>query len=167
MKQLVLLILLPVLLAGSCKKDDGLTDPTQTGANTFSCKIDGVIFKPSESGGLFGGDPLFVRNSSVDGFTLQASKYGDATTPHERVLIKLSYLKTTGIYQLNTFPGYGQFTKEFSNPYRTNSTHTGTVNISYCDTVNHIYSGTFFFTTVDNNTGKILKITDGRFDVKR
>ncbi len=51
--------------------------------------------------------------------------------------------------------------------YRTNNTYTGTVIITRCDTVNQIYSGNFYFKAVDENTGKIVNVTDGRFDVKR
>jgi len=156
---------LSILSFSACKKEK-LTKATQIGANTFSCRIDGSIFKPSDKGGLFGGEPLIVSNLPIDGFLVLATKYGNNLSPHTSVLIRLPFLKTNGTYELYVYP-YGEFSKEFSNPYRTNTIHTGIVNITRCDTVNHIYSGTFSFTAVDDSTGKMVKITDGRFDVKR
>ena len=157
-----------LILGIACKKEK-LTKATQTGANTFSCKVDGIVFKPSEKGGLFGGEPLFVSNYPLDGFTLSARKFGRGSTPHTDVLMKLPYLKSIGIYPLNVFPGYGQFQKDFAGGtlYQTNLTHTGSANITRCDTINKIFSGTFSFTAIDANTGKTVNITDGRFDVKR
>ncbi len=152
----------------SCKKEK-LTKATQTGANTFSCKVDGVVFKPSESGGLFGGNPLIVSNWPIDGFTIRARKYKDENNSfHRNVILKLFYLKTTGTYPLNTYP-YGQYVIDYSGGpvYETDATHIGTVTFTRCDTVTRIYSGTFSFTAIDKNTGNVVKVTDGRFDVKQ
>jgi len=165
---LILFTAYTVCMSLSCKKDK-LTKATQTGANTFSCKIDGVIFKPSESGGFFSGNPLIVNNWPIDGFTIRARKYKDDNNSVPRnVILKLSYLKTIGSYPLITYP-YGQYEIDYSGGpvYRTDATHTGTVTITRCDTVNQIYSGTFSFTAIDKNTNNVVKVTDGRFDVKQ
>jgi hypothetical protein len=50
MKKILHILLLPIVLAASCKKD-GLTKETQTGANTFSCKVNGKVYTPSGGDG--------------------------------------------------------------------------------------------------------------------
>jgi hypothetical protein len=143
----------------------------QNGANTFGCKIDGVLFTPSKSAGLFGSPPLTVYNIPSSGFTLLGKYYGErAGDPTSKnVILSLVHLTSTGTYSLNSQPNKGIFEHDYAGGphYETDATHTGTVNITLCDTVNHIYSGTFSFTAVDKNTGKVVSVTDGRFDVKR
>ena len=157
-----------ILTLFSCSKDR-LTPATQTGANTFSCKIDGKVFKPAESGGLsFGGPPITVYNLHYNGFTLLASynRTDNGQTPKD-IVINLHYLQSIGIYELKNFPNaVYRYSYAYGPEYHTNNTYTGQINITRCDTVNKIYSGTFFFRAINDSTGKIVNITDGRFDVK-
>lgn len=62
----------------------------------------------------------------------------------------------------------GVYTGSIIDPgwYTTDSSYVGKLTITRCDNINHIYSGTFFFTAIDPNTGKTVNVTDGRFDVK-
>lgn len=168
MKNKTLIISFTLVTLFSCSKDR-LTKETQKGANTFSCKIDGIVFKPSEEGTSWSGaNSLTVSNSQFNGFTLNARKFSTSTSLPVNVLIRLPYLNSTGPYSL-TINGYGEYEVDYSMApvYRTNNIHTGSVNITRCDTINQIYSGTFYFKAIDDNTGKIVNITDGRFDVKR
>ena len=155
-----------ILFITACSKDR-LAKATQTGANTFSCKVDGTVFIPSKDKPTFSGQSgtLLVSNSSFDGFILRARKLG---SPNQNVLILLPFLTKTGIHTLTTY-GYGEYEVDYARAptYRTNNTYTGTINITRCDTINRIYSGTFSFKGVDVNTGKVVNVTDGRFDVKR
>ncbi len=157
-----------LLFIASCTKDK-LPKATQSGKNTFGCKIDGKVFTPSESGGLFGSPPITVYNDPFNGFTLLGKYYGDRSDKiSKNIIISLLYLKTTDTYQLSSYP-YGQYELDYSGGpiYRTNNTYTGQVNITRCDTIKRIYSGTFSFKAVDRNTGKVVNVTDGRFDVKQ
>lgn len=150
-----------------CSKDK-LTKATQKGANTFSCKIDGKVFKPSESGGLFGSPPITAYNLHYNGFTLLASFYetDNGQIPKD-VVINLYYLQSTGTYDLGVYPNaIFRYSYAYGPEYHTNNTYTGQVNITRCDTINKIYSGTFFFKAIDDSTGKVVNVTDGRFDVK-
>ena len=45
-----------------------------------------------------------------------------------------------------------------------NTTYTGSVEVTRADSVNRIVSGRFSFTAV-SSTGKTIKVTDGRFDL--
>ncbi len=150
-----------------CKKDK-LTKATQIGANTFSCKIDGKVFRSPENGELFGGKPVFVSNLPIDGFTLIGKSPPGDNGLKTYILIKLPYLKASGNYSLSIYP-YGQYKIDYGGGplYHTNAAHTGAINITRCDTVNRIYSGTFYFTAINDSTNKVVKVTDGRFDVKQ
>ncbi len=170
-KKLILILFTTYTVGMSlfCTKDK-LTKETQIGANTFSCKIDGVVFKPSESAGLFGSPPITVYNLPNNGFTLLGKYYGDRSDPTSKYIsLNLEYLKSAGISNLKFYPNQGLYIISYSGgpAYQTDATHTGTVTITRCDTVNKIYSGTFSFTAIDKNTDKEVKVTDGRFDVKQ
>jgi hypothetical protein len=149
----------------SCSKDK-LSRATETGANTFSCKIDGKVFKPTESVGIFSSEHLWIRNSAVTGFTLYANSNGTELIPRE-VGINLFHIKSKGTYDLGNNP-YAFYMLSYSGgpQYYTNRSHTGKVKITRCDTINKIYSGTFFFKAIDDSTGVVVNVTDGRFDVK-
>lgn len=169
-KKLILLIFAVYLLCSSfsCSKDK-LTKATQEGANTFSCKVDGKVFLPSKEGTSWSGaKPLLVSNSSFNGFTLMGVIFSTSLEPTQYVLIRLPYLTKPNNYTLNT-SAYGEYKINYGGgpTYLTNSTYTGKVNVTRCDTVNQIYSGTFSFTAIDDNTKKTVSVTDGRFDVKR
>jgi hypothetical protein len=162
-----MILLFMLAIPFSCSKDR-LTKETQTGANTISCKIDGKVFKPSESGGLFGTSPITVYNYPYSGFTVLAKYYETENGNIPKDLeINLFYLKEKGIYDLGVNP-YAIYRFSYWNgpTYHTNNFYTGQVKITRCDTVNKIYSGTFFFTAIDGTTGKVVNVTDGRFDVK-
>ena len=145
-----------------CKKEK-LPRATEKGAGTFGCKIDGVLFKPYHRGGLFNNvDVLSVGNRS--GFGIHA----DNQETDESVSIEFTHLTQTGTYKLRQYPFRGVYQAGFRNPgwYTTDSLNTGELIITRCDTVNKIYSGRFSFTGINPNTGKIVKVTDGRFDLK-
>ncbi len=126
------------------------------------------MFKPSESAGLFGSPPITVYNSKFDGFTLSAKFYEtDNGQIPKQVQFKLDYLNSTGTYDLGVYPiAIFKHSYAYGPVYRTNSTYTGQVKITRCDTINKIYSGTFYFNALDENTRKVVNVTDGRFDVK-
>ena len=73
MKRTPLLLLLFSLAIISCKKDK-LTKETQKGANTFSCLIDGEIYKPCSEPRILGdpGIPSLDGGLSVSGNRMEA-----------------------------------------------------------------------------------------------
>ena len=166
---LICSVVLSALLFMGCTKER-LPRATEKGKNTFGCKIDGKVFLPSEDEPSFSApsSPLLVSNNSFDGFILRARKFGTPTSTPKNVIIALPYIKTTGTYPLAIY-GYGVYKEDYAGGpiYRTNNTYTGQVKITRSDTINRIYSGTFSFTAIDENTGKVVNVTDGRFDVKR
>jgi len=155
--------MLLLLTAMSCKKDNATT-----ASNTFSCKVDGQIFKPYSSGGIdFFGDHypvLSVSNSRNDNH-FGVSAYNQQTI--QSIAIEYTYITQPGIYKLRQYPFRGIYSGGYADPgwFPTDSIYTGQLILTRCDTINKIYSGTFFFTAKERN-GRIVQITDGRFDLK-
>ncbi len=154
-----------LLIILGCNKD-GLTKATQKGANTFSCKVNGKVFKPIYVGGLFNSSPvLSSRNNAQYDFSVSA----DNQETSESIALENPYIQKTGIYKLYAdYPNRGVYSGSIIDPgwYVTDSIYVGELTITRCDNLNHIYSGTFFFTAKDPNTGRTINVTDGRFDVK-
>ena len=175
----------------SCKKELTTADliaqlppETQTGANTFGCLIDGKPFVPTGTGSftypdypVIGGykgalPPIYYNRSNV---------YVSARQPYFSIDLYIRNVNTVGIYKLNfdTNPSpnalypqnYGNYTYATSTTKEQmcitkSSIYTGQVEITKADTTNGIVSGRFSFKAINTTTGKIVDITDGRFDVQ-
>ena len=76
--------------------------------------------------------------------------------------------KTYIISELSSSTGIGEYIDDAplgGSEYYTNDTITGVLNILRLD--DHIISGTFEIRLQDPITGKIIHLTDGRFDIKQ
>lgn len=168
----------------SCKKEvnpDPLPPETQTGANTFGCLIDGQPWIPNGGGGFSGIKPTSV--TGVSGKFIKIS--GDANFPDRRetINILINDYKTVGRKKLQfdtpKFPNsvgidpknYGEYIKRYSSPigeivYTTNANIGGYVEITKFDEINGVISGIFEFDAIDEKSGKVIRITKGRFDLK-
>jgi hypothetical protein len=148
----------------SCKKLQ-LTRRTEKGAQTFSCIVDGKVFKPDNTG-WFGGPPLDASATS-NNFYLYAYRSGSSNSAGERIRFRVSNVTATGTYQLNE-NSYAFYELNYSGGphYQTNASNGGSITLKRFDTINNIYSGEFHFSAIDTATGKVIKITKGRFDVK-
>lgn len=160
---LLLIIMLVFMMA--CSKDN-LPKATQKGKNTFGCRVDGVLFKPYFTGGLFNTvRVLSVSNSrNFNLFSIDAQNQETS----QDVGIEFPYMRKTGTYQLRQYGYRGIYSAGYRDPgwYTTDSVYKGELTLTRCDTINKIYSGGFYFTAIDPNTGRVVKITDGRFDLK-
>jgi len=166
----------------SCKKIKTtplLTEPTQVGANTFSC--------------LIAGNPLIARSSisytspsvlyqSRDGnaeLQIYGGDYGKDPAQNIGIFLRTSELKV-GTYKLDSGQeliqaigqgGHGGYIirgegESVTTGYDTGATHQGTVTFSRVDIPSGIFSGTFEM-EVYNANGKVIQISQGRFDLKK
>ena len=167
----------------SCKKELTTEDlvaqlppATQTGANTFGCLIDGVPYVPNGLTGWSGTYPA-IRGGYL-------SNNGTFPTRNNvRILTKsmggldfniwLAEVNTPKAYPLryNSNNGYAlvYVPQKNDTPIFTVFTYgstSGQVNVTKADTVNKIVAGTFEFEATHIETGKTIKITNGRFDLK-
>jgi len=156
----------------SCEDDNifkQLVDPpakvlppaTQTGANTFGCKVNGKVWLPSETAWMEfreGGISLVAKNK---------------LTPQQTVIINIGkyVINGVGTYNISKLTPYysnGYFRNE-SKHFETDDTNTGTIIITRLDTTkfNYIVSGTFNFKARDEITGETVEVTEGRFDLRK
>lgn len=170
----IILASIVLLLTMSCKKET-LTSATQIGANTFSCKINGVIRIPNNE--AFGPKAVSIsltqNYEDIRFFNLTILSNYSKKEPGEKVNIKLYKINNIGKYSLSDSEArYGEYSLLIADPigglkYDSRTFDIGEVNITKFDTVGRIISGTFWFeaTNKNNSSNKIL-ITAGRFDLK-
>ena len=174
MKNIFICIFSLVLLA-SCKKEvTELPEATQTGANTFGAKINGVFWAPQGFGPFPANDILEARMAGRD-ITINARNF--SASPNETEFQLTIYNVTTpGNYNLNTnvvhpngAASYGYYVKRNftpSNEWLTSSTYIGRVVITRIDELNMIVSGTFEFNAGSIYNSDVINVTEGRFDLK-
>lgn len=173
-----ILILLISILSFSCKKlVSELPPPTQTGANTFGCKVDGQMWMPSGFGIAITAPILEARYSTGRTIFINARNFSSAPTESE-FEIHLMNVVTPGVYLLNTdTENYPDETGNYAyyvvrkitphNEWMTTSQYTGQVEITKTDTINRIVSGTFQFQAINlYNSPHPVNMTEGRFDIK-
>jgi Family of unknown function (DUF6252) len=163
-----------------CKKNkdktplEQLPPETQTGANTFACLVDGQVFIPK--GDPFGGPIKKASYQYVDGgyyLLLSGSRDGDEDGSSVGIFADSLQL-SVGAFDLtsNDIRGklYGRYiyTKigTLGKYYNTNQIYRGKLFIKKFDEINQIISGTFWFDAIDSTANKVVKITDGRFDMQ-
>ena len=177
---LIFILSLSILLFTSlkCRKDkneapDTLPPITQTGANTFGCKVDGKIWVPYAKCG-FGNNPC--GELIVDIFKISQNQVpvGINIGPGKFENNLLSYFTISSPTNIGIY-GIGdkidsveiKYIKPGSIEYF-EIPGTGPANyfvITKLDTVNKIISGLFEATLYRSFTDSV-KITDGRFDLK-
>ena len=142
------LLLLPILLADSCKKNGNelskLPTATQTGANTFGCLINGKAFIPN---GYDGNKPNFhvVADPTYMNGDLLIEAYRYIDNYKQKIFLGSDSIKTTGHYEIKnlgrTSVGYDYqncYIMFIDSVYR-----TGYLDITKYDISNGILSGTF------------------------
>ena len=142
-----------ILMAPACSKDDSdiLPPATQTGANTFGCKINGVVYKCK--GHTNANKWLATEGCSFNLYDNRVSLDAWIYKPKHKISIEFSYIeKKTGIYREN-IRYYTGYPIEGSDSY---------VNVTRFD--DKVISGTFQM-DIKFSDGDIWHITDGRFDL--
>jgi hypothetical protein len=177
------LMLTLLITVSSCKKDkeaedntEKLPPETQTGAFTFGYKVDGVIYKASGKGGLLSNQFMYYNYLADSTFNISSGSAVDkkfnidltfkCTSLNSPCYMRIYPFKA--IFQDNsngTIPGN-------SNVYTTNDTYFGSAIIKYFNGTiypgnsGNIVSGTFDLNLINAN-GKVIHITEGRFDIGR
>jgi hypothetical protein len=160
----------------SCNKEvTELPPSTQTGANTFGCKVDGKFWVPAGFGIMPTAATVEVRFLGTD-ILINARNFSSSPTETEFEL-RIKNVTGPGVYSLNTtttYPNnavsYGYYVHRKITPdneWMTSAEYPGTVTITKIDTVNLIVSGTFEFQAINlYNNPQPMSVTEGRFDVK-
>ncbi len=155
MKTIIRISLVALLLtACGCTKDalNELPPATQTGADTFGCKINGVVYKCSGKW-----DPKsFLSLQGI--YYYQRQDYVHITAyiyePEESIFLNFNFDSNTGLYTEGITVNSGTVV-----PDSNSHIHITTYN-------SNVISGTFQMEIVFED-GEIWHITEGRFDIKR
>lgn len=157
---ILLLVCLFIATILSCKKPaDGAVIPdilpleTQNGANTFGALVNDKVFLPK-------GNSTQVLHASIEKGVLSIVAKNQST--NEDMAIALTNFEGVEHY-------YIAVDSEEINYSLSNEKYiaiNGKISIKKFDTANKIISGSFFFKGKEIKTGKIVAISDGRFDVR-
>ena len=161
------------LISASCKKEK-LTKETQIGADTFSCKINGVVHIPNnEAFSVKAISTSLYLNGNPNYFDLSILTNYSREKPSEKIYITLYKIKQEQVYTLNSTEfKYGTYILGIANglggiTYNSKAFNKGEVNITKLDLANKIISGTFWFeATNENDPNDKVSVTEGRFDLK-
>jgi|SRR5690625_1794988 len=161
MNKVIISSFLAIGILLGCKKKEkepDLPPITSTGENTFGCYIDGEPYA------IFEGTP----NPWKQTWTKFTDGYSDGSLyikvshedPRWSFRITIQSFGQIGVFDSKNFPFQSRFYS-----YRTNQDHFLTVEIIKAIPNRH-YAGTFSGEMI-NGDGKVIQITDGRFDIKK
>lgn len=157
-----------------CNKDSDneaqLPPATQTGANTFGCKVNGKVFVPRDGRGKPG---LIVQYTYLGtgpggGWYLNMPPTNWVPNPPISVNITTdSLLVQEGVtYPFRSGKGNAKAAYADGNGYTKLDSDSGSLTITKFDKTNGILSGTFYFTGTNTSTNEKVQVTDGSFDVR-
>jgi len=158
-----------IISASSCEKEKepDLVPITTTGANTMGFYIDDVAY--NKKGVKNFGNPDGVAWWKYVDKKIELAGGGGEPYGYIRIsFFEQPNSKKIILNRLSSTKGLGEFIDGAplgGNEYYTNDTITGVLNILRLD--DYIISGTFDIRLQDPITGKIVHLTDGRFDIKR
>jgi hypothetical protein len=168
-----LLVGLPLLIGNCAKKKDPspqLPAETTTGAMTFGCKIDGRVFMPRDE---FSKTGLFAQYVNLGtgrggGYYLNIPATDWKASPNQIISIGTdSLLVEEGkTYSIKTTKGAVQAFYFSEREYTKLDQDPGELTITRFDRTQGIIAGRFHFIGTDVSTGKQVRVTDGRFDVR-
>ena len=146
--------------------DKDLPPLTHTGENMMACRVNGKVIIAGQNVMNASGSVRF--SSAPDNDLLYISC--EIPSPHYEIELSINYDDTLGVYPIiNSYPYFGYFwdythsiSPNDSNQFQPDKTHAGTVKVTYND--GSIIAGTFAMEAV-NRRGKVVHITDGRFDI--
>ena len=180
MKKLLIVSLVAFALS-CCDKDNDkpktelekLPPATQIGSNKAGCLVDGVAFLPK--GYFAAGGALFFFYQDGKNFSLGISQdvQGEVRSVSVTSLNQNLHSNIGVVFPLTEYGANskaGRYTINSSPPpspkyYTTTATTTGELIITYHNFDKAILSGTFWFDAI-NSEGKIVKVREGRFDLK-
>ncbi len=168
MKKGIFYLSLIILMVVSCSKPDCdnpldcLPEVTRTGKDTFGCLVEGIIFKPSGTGiGASGLDAYYSNTGEIESLSISAinKKQNNGVN-----LVIQDNIESGTTYELGNRieDSYALFNDGSS--YATFEASSGTITINYFDRENGIISGVFSF-KAQNESGEIVEVTEGRFDL--
>ena len=152
----------------SCKKrkdiQPELPPITQEGKNTFGCMFGDEFWLPANS--IFSSFEVhYTQDLQLKILCYRKSNITLHKTDSFELIIK--NIEKSGIYELTTENSEAIIRIIQANNFPAKTyilNNSSTLKLSRFDTLNKIVSGEFSFQVKEENTGKIVEITSGRFD---
>lgn len=152
--------------------EDQLPPATQTGANTFGCKINDRVYISKGYTGTGKPNPHVIFDLGVNGLPylqIQTQQLNENHEPEGYLIISFGNIIGTGIYNYPNFnlsTGWAKVLGNcFTSAFDSSIIYSGYGVITRYDLTNRIISGTFNF-KFKTLTCDTVFITDGRFDYK-
>lgn len=172
---LFLILLLAAFLIPCCHKGklpNVLPPVTQEGKNTIGFKINGKVWIPERNRVPFGNrcPEVYVKYSDemdggVGSLIISVSRKENNNVAYLHIGAIQNTILDTGQYfrkiMVDYSDGGAYVSGSYSGPIYSEG---GYFSITKLDTINQIISSKFAFSLKSNNTGKMIRITDGRFD---
>ena len=167
MKNLFFLFSLSIFLFIAC--DDDLPEPTQNGANTFGCLINGEPWTPEVDGfNEVAIDALFYLNSDGSaGLSILSIK---DVNLDDRQSMRLDFFSEN--FEINSKYSFTDGIEWRDDQLAGNCVRIeldtnlhNEIYITHLNTADNIISGTFNLTYREDECDKTIEITEGRFDV--
>ena len=174
LKKIVLIFTIILLATACCKKEEEVKAPidqlpplTHTGANKAGCLVDGEAFLPK-------GLPILCQYYQQQYFGLAIGKkinnkiHSVGLEVTGNLQVGQTYRLTIEDYITGHYGNWGIYTEDRypppnANYYATNDVCYGELTITDHNFSEATISGTFWFNGI-NNEGKVVRVTDGRFD---
>jgi Family of unknown function (DUF6252) len=160
------IVILPLLMLSmqQCNEDEPLTEleklppATQSGKRTFGCLVDGKAWVIDRVD--------YIQADYQLGTLTIFAEVNNSIYSYFSFRIIDSYLdeKTYALTEFpNQFARYDDFNGQCT--YYTTAEYNGSVTITHLDRTRGIISGTFAFETYSKGCSKVVRVTDGRFDI--
>ena len=169
--------ILTVFLIVSCTQNDDkqLNDGVYDGNGGISCEVNGEVLKPSTAilynnkRFSFGTNANNISLLSIDftnstGYDFKAVRIVGFDAPYESNLVGRVFNLKSEI-NLESFANYDFYKNGIENKYITNEIKNGELKILFFDKQKNIMGGTFWFDAI-NSSGEIVKVTNGKFDLR-
>jgi hypothetical protein len=141
-------------------EEEQLTAATNTGSDTFSCRVNGKVWR-SYVGLIFGLDDFGVFYNNPRNPTQLILEAERAYDYESVIFIQCDSVHKVGKYKISE----AYYKDEKANMYYDELVGENYLTLTHLDTATNIISGTFAFTVKDSN-GNLRHITEGRFDGK-
>lgn len=158
-----------MIILGSCAlkpKPPKLPAITTSGRNTFGCVVDGIIFRPKQSGYYQEHEYLvyYISNGSL---RINAHNAKDFNY-HCYIYLNADSIYTSGIYSSFDYTEPALVKSYFDNTptqyYYLDPISVNQIEILKLDSTAHIIAATFEFTAIDTIHADTVSVTQGRFD---
>jgi hypothetical protein len=148
-------------------KSKKLPEYSQRGANTFGCLINDEVFRPgAPAGSMY--LPLQCDYQIINDTPFFLLGAGDLDNDQHLIIGLNRVFINRDTVILFRRAGVKRLTASYKTDatYITTDTVSGILDVKYFDLTRQIIAGTFWLDAINESSGEVIKIRDGRFDLR-